>query len=52
MRHSSIEGAMLHIRNLWSLRGERIVAEEMFGKMKDADVFFPVHDVGVDLLVV
>ncbi|MDH5482745.1 MAG: hypothetical protein OEY22_07700 [Candidatus Bathyarchaeota archaeon] len=41
------------IRNLWSLEpGECIVAEEIFDKLKDLEVFFPVHDVGVDLLVV
>jgi hypothetical protein len=32
--------------------GECIVAEEMLNKLKDVEVFFPVRDVGVDLLVV
>lgn len=41
------------VRNLWSLEpGECIVAEEILNKLEDAEVFFPVHDVGVDLLVV
>ena len=41
------------VRNLWSLEpGECIVAEEILDKIKEAEVFFPVHDVGVDLLVV
>jgi len=43
----------LPVRNLWSLEpGECIVAEEMLDKLKGVEVFFPVHDVGVDLLVV
>jgi hypothetical protein len=43
----------LPIRNLWSLEpGECIVAEEILNEFKDVEVFFPVHDVGVDLLVV
>lgn len=41
------------VRNLWSLEpGECIIAEEILDKLKDVEVFFPVHDVGVDLLVV
>lgn len=41
------------VRNLWSLEpGECIVAEEILDKLKGVEVFFPVHDVGVDLLVV
>jgi hypothetical protein len=32
--------------------GECIVAEELLSKLRDVEVFFPVHDVGVDLLVV
>jgi hypothetical protein len=43
----------LPVRNLWSLEpGECIVAEELLIKLTDVEVFFPVHDVGVDLLVV
>jgi hypothetical protein len=38
---------------MWSLEpGECIVAEEMLHELDDVDVYFPVHDVGVDLLVV
>ena len=41
------------VRNLWSLEpGECIVAEEILDELKDVEVFFPVHDVGIDLLVV
>jgi len=41
------------VRNLWSLEpGECIVAEEILEKLKDVAVLFPVHDIGVDLLVV
>jgi hypothetical protein len=41
------------IRNLWSLEpGECIVAEEILDKLKDVEVYFPVHDVGIDLLIV
>jgi len=40
------------IRNMWSLEpGECIVAEELL-KNNGYEVYFPVHDVGVDLLVV
>jgi hypothetical protein len=43
----------LPIRNLWSLEpGECIVAEEIIEKLKNAEVFFPARDVGIDLLVV
>ena len=43
----------LPVRNLWSLEpGECIVAEEILNKIKDVEVFFPLRDVGVDLLVV
>ncbi|MBS7631806.1 hypothetical protein KEJ47_09635 [Candidatus Bathyarchaeota archaeon] len=39
------------IRNLWSLEpGECIVAEELL--KRGFEVYFPVHDVGVDLLIV
>ena len=41
------------IRNLWSLEpGECIVAEEILERLKGCEVYFPIHDVGVDLLVV
>jgi hypothetical protein len=41
------------IRNIWSLEpGECITAESILEKVKDCDVYFPLHDVGVDLLVV
>lgn len=44
---------ILPVRNLWSLEpGECIVAEEILNKIKDVEVFFPLRDVGVDLLVV
>lgn len=40
------------IRNIWSLHpGECITAEEIV-KKTGLEVFFPLHDVGVDLLVV
>ena len=40
------------IRNIWSLNpGECITAEEIKGKTK-CEVFFPLWDVGIDLLVV
>jgi len=43
----------LPVHNLWSLEpGECIVAEELLEKLKGAEVYFTVHDVGVDLLVV
>jgi hypothetical protein len=43
----------LPVRNLWSLEpGECIVAEEILERLKDCEVYFPAHDVGVDLLVV
>lgn len=41
------------VRNLWSLEpGECIVAEEILDKLKDVEAFFPLHDIGTDLLVV
>jgi len=40
------------IRNIWSLEpGECIVAEELMKRIK-CEVYFPMHDVGVDLLIV
>lgn len=40
------------IRNLWALEpDECTVAEEVLLKVRPSDVYFPVHDVGVDLLV-
>lgn len=41
------------IRNLWSLEpGECITAEKIFEVIKDCEVYFPLRDVGVDLMVV
>jgi hypothetical protein len=41
------------VRNLWSLEpGECLVAEEIMNRLKDVEVYFPIRDVGVDLLVV
>ena len=41
------------IRNLWSLEpGECITAEKIFEVMKDCEVYFPLRDVGVDLMVI
>lgn len=40
------------IRNVWSLEpGECIVAEEIMERLK-CEVYFPVRDVGLDLLIV
>jgi len=40
----------LPVRNLWSLEpSECIVAEEILDKLKDVEVFFPVHDGDIDL---
>lgn len=39
------------IRNLWSLEcGEVITAETLLKNLKDCGVYFPVRDVGIDLL--
>jgi len=41
------------IRNLWSLEcGEVITAEAFLKNVKGSEVYFPLHDVGIDLLVV
>lgn len=41
------------VRNLWSLEpGECVTAEEILKKLRDCEVYFPLHDVGVDLLIV
>lgn len=41
------------IRNLWSLEcGEIVTAEALLRNVKGSDVYFPVRDVGIDLLVV
>lgn len=41
------------IRNLWSLEsGEVVTAEAILKNIKDSEVYFPLHDIGVDLLVV
>lgn len=43
----------MSIRNLWSLEpGECIIAEKILKELKGCDVYFPLHDVGVDLLIV
>ena len=40
------------VRNVWSLEpGECIVAEQIMERLK-CDVYFPMRDVGVDLLVI
>lgn len=40
------------IRNVWSLHpGECIVAETVMERLRNCEVYFPLHDVGVDLLV-
>jgi hypothetical protein len=43
------------IRNLWSLEsGEVVTAEAILDNIEDKDVqvYFPLHDIGTDLLVV
>ena len=41
------------VRNLWALEpDECTVAEEILLKVKPSDVYFPVHDEGIDLLAV
>ena len=41
------------IRNLWSLKpGECIVAEEIMKNLRRMQVYFPIYDVGIDLLIV
>jgi len=41
------------IRNLWSLEsGEVVTVEAMLENIKDIEVYFPLHDIGVDLLAV
>lgn len=41
------------IRNLWSLEcGEVITAEALLKNVKGCQIYFPLHDVGIDLLVV
>jgi hypothetical protein len=43
----------MSIRNVWSLEpGECITAEKILEEVKDCNIYFPLHDVGVDLLVV
>ena len=45
-------GVRLPVRNIWSLEpGECIVAEEIMKRLK-YEVFFPLRDIGIDLLVV
>ena len=41
------------LRNLWSLNpGELRVAEQLQGKIPGCAVYFPVRDVGLDLLLI
>jgi len=41
------------IRNLWSLEsGEVVSAEAILDNIKDSEVYFPLHDIGTDLLIV
>ena len=41
------------IRNLWSLESDECtVTEELASCLKDCQIFFPLHDVGIDLLLV
>ncbi|MEM2704524.1 MAG: hypothetical protein QXR45_15355 [Candidatus Bathyarchaeia archaeon] len=41
------------VRNLWSLEpGECLVAERIFEELEGCEVYFPLRDVGVDLLIV
>jgi hypothetical protein len=41
------------IRNLWSLEsGEVVTAEAILENIKNVEVYFPLHDIGVDLLLV
>lgn len=41
------------IRNMWSLNpGEVLVAEQIRKRISDCQVYFPLNDVGIDLLVV
>lgn len=41
------------VKNMWSLEiGEVIVAEILLKKLKDCEIYFPLHDVGIDLLIV
>lgn len=41
------------VRNLWSFEpGECIVAEEVMKRLRGVEVYFPMHDVGIDLLLV
>ena len=41
------------IRNFYSLEcGEVLTAETLIERLEDVEVYFPLHDVGIDLLVV
>ena len=41
------------IRNFWSLEcGEVITAEALTKNVKDCEIYFPLHDTGIDLLAV
>lgn len=40
------------IRNMWSLEpGEAVTAEALLRNLTDCDVYFPLRDTGIDLLV-
>jgi hypothetical protein len=40
------------IRNMWSLEcGEVLTAEAILEHVKGAEIYFPLHDIGTDLLV-
>lgn len=40
------------IRNMWSLEcGEVLTAEAISEHVKGSDIYFPLHDIGTDLLV-
>lgn len=52
-KHSAKNRCTMPIRNLWSLEtGEVVTAEAILINVKGAEVFFPLRDVGTDLLVV
>ncbi len=41
------------VRNMWSLHpGEVLTAEKVKAQLPDVDVYFPLRDVGIDLLLV
>ena len=41
------------VKNIWSLEpGEAIVAEKLKNEVKNCDVFFPLKDTGIDLVLI